>query len=507
MARAAAVLAFIGLTVVSVWFLWASSAPLGVEGEWTWERITVSAPQRAEALMGMGIAAFVFAAYAAFVWWGARRLAGESRRFTSVWLCGLVVSGFAWLWVVQDAPRANYGLSKTAWVPYFPSVSGYFHEAHNKIDSPAEYLRGYEQRIQTDDPRERVLHVGTHPPGLFLLHDGLIEICRRSPALVSFLEHTQPTHIKRSFDDIAAHAIGKRLDAADRMALWLGVLLTQLIAVGTVVPLFHLLRGVTSQETAWTVSAMWPLLPAVAIFLPKSDALYPCLATWFMAVWLSACRRQSVWRAFVAGALFFAGLLLSLAFLPAAALAAWLTFHTSATVERPRGRTVLVAFAAVGFALPCVGMWLQFDLSMPQVWWLNYQNHADFYEQYTRTWSAWLGANVLEGVLAVGTPVALLAVVGLARCMKGRRHTSLVVGVAAVWGGLWLSGKNMGESARLWLIFDPWILWLAAAGWHEEEETLTHRRWLFAVLILQGLVCIATVTRVSGFPLGLPIVR
>ena len=34
--------------------------------------------------------------------------------------------------------------------------------------------------------------------------------------------------------------------------------------------------------------------------------------------------------------------------------------------------------------------------------------------------------------------------------------------LTATWLVLWLSGKNMGEAARLWLLFMPWPVWLAA---------------------------------------------
>jgi hypothetical protein len=71
---------------------------------------------------------------------------------------------------------------------------------------------------------------------------------------------------------------------------------------------------------------------------------------------------------------------------------------------------------------------------------------------------------------------------------------------------LWLSGKNMGEAARLWLIIMPWPVWLAAgyfAAYPETPQSAASGRFLhraaLALLVVQMIVCLGTVTRVTGF--------
>jgi hypothetical protein len=75
-------------------------------------------------------------------------------------------------------------------------------------------------------------------------------------------------------------------------------------------------------------------------------------------------------------------------------------------------------------------------------------------------------------------------------------------------GLLWLSGKNSGEAARLWLFLMPWLIWLAADMFARPVDVGEGKQTApvsavsmgaLAVIALQAIVCIATVTRVTGF--------
>ena len=68
-------------------------------------------------------------------------------------------------------------------------------------------------------------------------------------------------------------------------------------------------------------ACFWPLLPALAVFIPKSDAAFPLIGTGFVLAWMQAARRRSWILACLAGVLLFLGLMFSLAFLPVALFA------------------------------------------------------------------------------------------------------------------------------------------------------------------------------------------
>jgi hypothetical protein len=63
----------------------------------------------------------------------------------------------------------------------------------------------------------------------------------------------------------------------------------------------------------------------------------------------------------------------------------------------------------------------------------------------------------------------------------------------------------MGEAARLWLIIMPWAVWLSAGYLTDppspqpNQNGRVSNRAAILLLVLQLIVCLATVTRVTGF--------
>lgn len=509
-----------GLTAGSVALLWMTEIPLGIPGEWTWDRIRIDAAERAEALLGALLAGLALLGYAAFCWAGTLRSAKAGRAETAAWLAGLAAVGFGWLGIVQASPPAGQRLPKAASVLYYPGSSGYFYEAR-RIDDVGTFLAGYEDWMARGD----VLHIGTHPPGLFLLHRGLIRLCETFPGLTDLLLATQPASVQEAMGLIAQSAgeTGVVFGAGDRAALWLAALLTQFAAAATVVPLYLLLRQSRTRSTSWRVVSFWPLVPAVAVFLPKSDALYPFLATLFLWTTLRGWNRASAVAAFAAGLLFWLGLFLSLAFLPVGLLAVLLCAWRRLAPESGKPHTLravlrLAVCGLTGLLLPVLLLWIVWDLNLFNVWTWNYRNHAAFYgrDAFPRTYWKWLLVNPVELALAVGVPVVCLVVAAYGRTVRQldhwrRRDWGPFVCCAAVWGLLWLSGKTMGEAARLWLFLMPWCLWLSAGFWElppsgptPPQPSRPLQTWA-TVLLVQGIVCTATVMRVNGFPLPFPV--
>jgi hypothetical protein len=205
----------------------------------------------------------------------------------------------------------------------------------------------------------------------------------------------------------------------------------------------------------------------------------------------------------------------SLAILPIGAAAALLTIWEGALCAAPersvvklRDWTLRIGAAATGWAIPVAALALFFKLNLLRVWSWNYHNHAGFYHQFTRTYWRWLVANPIELAFALGAPLALAAVIGICIPLKRgwrRRAAGPAWCLTAVWVLLWLSGKNMGEAARLWLIIMPWAVWLAAGYFSDStspqpnETGRVSNRAAILLLVLQLMVCLGTVTRVTGF--------
>ena len=518
-------LLMLALVVGAIWLLWFTNIPLGVPGEWVWNRFDRNAADAVDTVWGLVTSLLVGAAYTGFVYLGGRRMARASTIRQLLWLAALVAAGFVWLVVVQNSAPREHRLLKQTWVLYDPASSGYFFEAAWKIDDAPSFLAGYELRMNEGD----VLHVGTHPPGLFLFHRGLLRLCRSSPGLTSAVLATQPSDVARVFGIVerSTRLSPVPLPRSDRAALWLTSRITQLLAVLTVIPLFRLVRRDYSQTAAWYAACCWPLVPALAVFLPKSDAIYPLLSM-LVLDFAHIASRGSKPAAIAAGLTFWIGMLLSLAIVPVAVLAVvscglrLRMADREATVENSAARSsnakkqlaAAVVFAGATVVVLSVVVYLASGMNLFNVWRLNYSNHAGFYEQFSRTWWKWLLINPVELALSAGLPVVLVAVTACVRICKTdlRLRTPAGCNTAAVvfvWLLLHVSGKNMGEAARLWLFVYPWIIWIApgfaVSGSDAETTTIGQKNfaasprtwlWLVALMVVE---CIATVSCVNGF--------
>lgn len=509
----------------TIWLLWFSDVPLGVPNEWVWDRIAFDDAEFKTTSLGWVIAGISTLVYLVFCSFADRRVLEANRWEMTGWLGALVIAGAVWHGIVQECPPDPNRLTKVGWVLWLPGFQGYYLEAKTRASDEPDYLAKYAERMREGD----VLHFGTHPPGFIQLNKAVQRFVGRSPTLQKWLLDDQPDSVRAGLDELAKNSAGSPtpLTDVDRAALWLMGLLTALAAMSTVVPLFFLVRRTCSREAAWRTVCLWPMVSSLAVFHPVSDLWLPFFATSFLALWGLAWSHRSIGFGLLSGVVMFAGMLLSLAMLPVAFLAALWTLADGVfgeATERFGDRVKHLAFCVIAalatFGL-CVGLaWWVWSLELPSVWVQNFRNHAAFYvkmkESMPRTYSSWLLVNPLELALSAGTPIFLLAVSTWLSSTRGSLRSGRSLASFRLWcfvtlAVLWLSGKNSGESARLWIFLLPWLLWVSA---HEEEVTAkivngpgqtlpeytgTPARGWLTLMILQAIVCTATVSRVDGF--------
>lgn len=514
---------FTALSLGIVGAVLAAPFALGVPGEWEWDRVSV--PE------SLGIAlllpALTGVVYVGFVWLGAARIDGSGTAKLTLWLAGLVVAGFAWLWIVQEAAPESYQLSKTAWVLYFRGSSGYFSEARDEPGDLGTYLANYEKKMGEGD----VLHIGTHPPGLIAGFRMLLGLCRAVPVIADVASATEPESVRAAFAVLNQTSRHSRslVSPVDRAVLWLAALVVQGSVALTIVPLYGLLRMFCSRRASWLAAAFWPAVPAVAVFCPKSDCLYPTLATGFLWLWLRGLTCRSWSLCALAGFVFWMGMSCSLAMLPVALIAlvsavcvvgagpqtlgpaAGDGSEPRLAIPRLIQRILPEAAVAVGtFLLVCAIVHWVWKLNLPAVWRLNIQNHAGFYDANHRTYWKWLLVNPLEFTVAAGVPLSLLAGWSIFRDRGRLRRTAcgITLGWLITIGSLWLSGKNMGEAARLWIFLMPFLIFgvgplFESAGTRPGPGAVsgnlgTGFGWAIA-LALQLVTTMAIVTHIAGF--------
>ena len=503
-------LLFFGSAVVATGILAFSSFPAGVPGEWEWGR---HAPllSRVDRWLLPAIAALVVAGIGLSVDRQFRRW-GVIRRTTAVLL--LVPLSGIWLSLVQLSTPAEYLLLRDSWVLYDPGSSGYFHKAVYGMEPVDEFLASYESLVNEGD----VLHIGTHPPGLFLVSQWAIQLCHDSPELTKLL--LPGPEVRDAFNQLRSlSGHGRALQPAEWAGLQLIGLLTRAGASLTVIPITLLVGQLFGAQSAWRVGVLWCTLPCLAVFLPKSDVFFTFTsATAVLLYVMSIGRGGRLWLAVPCGVIIWLGMLLSLAHVTLLAL-----FATCCGIIFLADRTNVRPLAALGIVCGSIAVCSAVfttvsDCNLFAVWKQNLSNHAGFYDRFPRTWWKWLIVNPIELACAIGLPVSIAVVSGARRTLtpyrltddtseepSGSHRMATVVLTSAfiTWGVLWLSGKNQGEAARLWCFLTPWILIATGGLWNSDEDQKAQQKYTefpYGWLLVSQLVCaIFTVGSICGF--------
>jgi hypothetical protein len=378
-------------------------------------------------------------------------------------------------------------------VNYFGASTGYYQVAKTQaMADPWKFLAEYPVWIQSQDS----LHIGTHPPGLITFQCLLIRTMEQSPRLADVLVRFMPFSTAEGFRELEKMD-RKTIPRADRAALYAASLLTLLACAGTVVPLYVLSRSALPSGAAWAAAALWPLVPAANLFQPDADAGYPFLSTTALALaaWAGRCASGgrglagAMTLAIACGVALAVGTLFTLAFLPLGLIVALLIAFTPNTSH---GRRAWVILGVGGGFLFVIALgWAMTGANPLTVWSWNLKNHARFYLEYPRTYIAWVILNPIELAVALGLPAAVLCALGMSELHSAPRAAWATVAVLLL---LNVIGRNLGEVARLWLLFLPPILTAAGTG----LDRLAGGPWsLGASAALLGLQTLALQTLVQ----------
>ncbi|QDT53658.1 hypothetical protein Pan44_16810 [Caulifigura coniformis] len=507
-------------TSLAVVWLMSPMLPLGVPGEWGWSPLYWTTAHPFAWISNLLLAA----AGIGLVAWLSRRLPADQAAQSSRWRRGIVAGvtmalAMAWWLHLLGTIPAPFGLARSPFVLFYPRMTGYYMAARYSKESTQDFLRNYESMLLKLNGPERYLHLGTHPPGLTLMNRGFQAVTTDSPALVRLLEATMPDQIMEANDTIRGEsAISRReFTREDGAALWFITLFTILSAAACIPLIARLLRMAGhSERSSMRWSALWMFTPAVAVFLPKDDVLFAFPSLLAALLWLRGLELDSRWRAAAAGVVCFVGLFFSLAFLPvmlALAIATvWMWSRESKAARKsgsPPVKTVKPRAGAMsaglaGLLIPVFILLAGFETNITGILRQNFENHAEFYTHNARSYGKWLVANVGELMFAAGPAVFLLAFAGFVTRSKtvstAPRTSMLGPAGLIVLAMLWLSGKNMGEAARLWIAFLPWLLLCIAPVRNNDVDGRDSTGWMWwGTAGLQAIACIAAATQIDGF--------
>jgi hypothetical protein len=424
--------------------------PLGVPGEWEWQRIKLN-PEGLALFPGL-VGVSLFTAVAATGYRALSRSSGLRRE--GFWLLGLAVAATVAQGTVQESAPVGYGLSKWIFALYTPGSSGYYTVAKKQMGEPRRFFADYPGWIARQD----ALHIGTHPPGLFVVAKEMQTAMEANPTVSRWVVGIAPSSVSNAISAIRDKEDLPRSDAA---GLVLTGALTLMACSFTVIPLYLLARSVLDAPGAWAASSFWGLVPSALLFQPAADTAFPLLSTTALALacWATRSGPKVGWFLTVQSGLTMAlGMFFTLAFLPVGLVVA-LVLLSSAELRWSRKAGLIVA-TGLGFLLGTLAWWWATSANPFVVWWINQKNHGRFYVEYPRSYGAWLLENPIELAIALGLPSTVWAIVGFVSPRQTPRVSWATLLVLAI---LTISGKNLSEVARLWLPLMPALL--VSAGW------------------------------------------
>ena len=418
-------------------------------------------------------------------------------------LVSFVVQG-----VVEESSPEGYGLAKWIIALESPGSSGYYTVAKRQMADPSRFLAEYPVWIERQD----ALHVGTHPPGLFLSAKASLALMESYPGLARWVVNFAPPSTSKA---IATYRETHQLSRADAASLGLTGALTMLGCALTVLPLYGLARSSLTAEASWACAL---LLAAGPVGDPvPADGRYRVPLTLDLRPGpgglggdVSRTGRGLIY-CILSGSLMALGMFFTLAFLPVGLVVALMLMSHAGAGWRVRAGWILAT--GLGFVGLTLGWWFLTSANPLAIWWTNQENHARFYVEYRRTYFAWVVENPVELAIALGLPSALWAAVGFGspgkfgRTAKSRRVRSadrlidprivpdspeseaettvrradptrqgslghpparkvprVALATLLVLTFLTLSGKNLSEVARLWLPLMPALLVASGEG-------------------------------------------
>lgn len=481
----------IAATLLAIALVCFTTLPLGWLGEWVWNRSTappLSWPRWV--IPGIGAAQYLAVVILLGRW--------QERR-SDLWL-GLLfpillASAALWHWSLADLPGPGRGMERWPISIDSPATSGYLAVARSNRDAAA-FLRQYDKWVASADQ----FHLGTHPPGLILISQWVLDSAEQGLLANWDIERIAPTRLLNGFEFFA-----EPLSPIDRKAILFIALGTWWISLLTTLPLYLLGRFGTAggseggeiaverrRRCAWWAASLWPAVPASLVFVPVADSLYPLVTMTALLLAVLAYQWRVGLMAILAGAIVWIGMMLSLAHLVTFALIAGSLLFMSIGDRRIVRGIWLIVCCAAGSALPTALLHVQEGINLVDIWRINLAKHASFYEAMPRSYFPWLGINLIELAIMSSPALAIWAFMkGITRGWRSHRPAidRWLLAWVLIVVALDLSGRNRSETARLWLFLVPMAVLGGAAAQGDRRG-----RWGLSAGLVGAMVLHAAIT-------------
>jgi hypothetical protein len=344
----------------------------------------------------------------------------------------------------------------------------------------------------------RSVHVLLSPPGLPLWYGLLNAILGAFPGAAEALQRVLLPAQCQNYAML-------QYTPAEWASAWFGILMP-LWAALTVFPLYGVARRLGIERgTALKIVAWYPLIPALIMYTPSWNTLYPLLAViafWLLLVGLERGAGWLVASGVAFGLLTFA----NFSMIPLGGLLGFYTLLHYLWNERPTRRLandvrstrpiIVGVWFALGTILPWALYWLAARGTPLEMLRASLDVHLDLDRPYV----PWLWFHSWEWALFTGIPLIALWLAAAVGRIRHWRDPGPVLPLALLLTMivLVLSGTARGETGRVWLFFAPFVL-LAAGEYLASSVGTRHavsfmRAWFVITLAQTALLLALAIT-------------
>ena len=459
---------------VTVAALLACTCPLGVDGEWVWQRYNrIDFPLVECLLLVLG---FTFAAAIAFR--TDHMPNGHGWRIAGV-IAVLALGSWA---DFQLLLAGKTGLAENVYAVLDRHTTGFLSEAA-RIRDAGQYAATFHERLRL--PKGDVHHLDVHPPGHILLAFTVLQFCREHPGISTWLVERLPYDVADGLKQAQRLRYFEGLldDAAVYPAACV-LMLLQLAGLFIARCCVLLAAGLLLQS--WRRSALVACLaaavPSPILFLGHFDTL--CFCGTAVCLLLFAASRATrgpprlAWSA-ATGLACGIGVVFTLGY--GALIALFVVFWLARAAEDRRSWLDLFAFGAGGLLV--VALCTACGLRIIAVCFQCLENNSEFHMDTNRGWR-WLLVNPPEFLVFFGAACSSIWLLSLRHCaprklFEGSDIDVLRIGAVTFLAYLLVHPYCRGEAARLTLLYMPVILLVCAV--EVMADARSRRDWLLVL--------------------------
>ena len=456
------------------WLLLGSEIPLGIPGEWVWQRYQNCDLPLFE-LVG-GLLAFALALAIAWCLDLKKGTGAIARRL------GLIAILLLGSWMdFQVLLAGKIGLTENVYAVLDRHTTGYLAEAAAITDF-RQYFSRFNERQEKQ--RANVHHLDVHPPGNIAIAYAVLSCCRRHLDLAVWLQNRLPYDVSLGLKQARTYRFfGTLLDAPEvypaACVMVLLMLAALCLARFSLVLTVRMLAG--SRCNLALAACLLATLPGPILFLGHFDVLlfaWSSVCVCFFVRWLTISGRSRMLWSLATGFSCGIGVVLTLGYGIIIAL-----FVVVMLVRAARdGRKVadLALFGAGGLLV--IGICHLCGVRIVEICFLCMRNNTQFYLDTARSWR-WLLVNPLEFVLFFGVLWVGVTALYLRQCPFRRLFTLAPEDLLRLFAWVFLIYLMIhpycrGEMGRLALLYMPIPLVICA---RDLMHAVKNRRgWLFA---------------------------